>query len=49
LLPAETSAFPSPIRQSVSSDKFMPAPQTAKQREFETRIIKEYGSELVPH
>ena len=49
LLPAETSAFPSPIpTQSVSSDEFMPAPQTAKQREFEARI-KEYGSELARH
>ena len=39
LLPAETSAFPAPIpTQSVSSDEFMPAPQTAKQREFEARI-----------
>ena len=29
VLPAETSAFPSPIpTQSVSSDEFMPAPQT---------------------
>src|ERR687896_1573658 len=46
LSPAETSAFPSPIpTQSVSSDEFMPAPQTEKQREFEARI-KEYGSEL---
>jgi predicted TIM-barrel fold metal-dependent hydrolase len=46
LLPAETSAFASPIpTQSVSSDEFMPAPQTAKQREFEARI-KEYGAEL---
>ena len=39
VLPAETSAFPSPIpTQSVSSDEFMPAPQTAKQREFEARL-----------
>src|SRR5918999_2468948 len=46
LSPAETSAFPSPIpTQSVSSDEFMPAAQTEKQREFEARI-KEYGSEL---
>jgi uncharacterized protein len=46
LLPAETGAFPSPIpTQSVSSDEFMPAPQTAKQREFEARV-KQYGSEL---
>ncbi len=49
LLPAEEFAFPSPIpTQSVSSDEFMPAPQTAKQREFEARI-KEYGSELARH
>src|SRR5262249_50962221 len=49
LLPAETSAFPAPIpTQSVSSDEFMPAPQTAKQREFEARI-KEYGNELARH
>ncbi len=46
LLPAETSAYPSPIpTQSVSSDEFMPAPQTEKQREFEARI-KEFGGEL---
>src|SRR5215510_1253863 len=46
LLSAETSAFPSPIpTQSVSSDEFMPAPQTAKQQEFESRI-KEYGTTL---
>ena len=49
LLPAETSAFPSPIpTQSVSSDEFMPVPQTEKQREFEARI-KDYGSELADH
>src|SRR5207247_7261080 len=34
--------------QSVSSDEFMPAPQTTKQREFEARI-KSYGSELAHH
>ena len=46
LLPAETFAYPSPIpTQSVSSDEFMPAPQTEKQREFESRI-KEFGGEL---
>jgi uncharacterized protein len=46
LLPAETAAFPSPIpTQSVSSDEFMPAPQTAKQREFEARV-KDYGADL---
>src|SRR5262245_19078415 len=39
---AET-LFPSPIPvQSVSSDEFGPAPQTAKQREFECRV-KELG------
>lgn len=49
LLPAEISAFPAPIpTQSVSSDEFMPAPQTQKQREFEARI-KQYGSELAHH
>jgi hypothetical protein len=43
---AELSAFPAPIpTQSVSSDEFMPAPQTEKQREFEARI-KQYGAEL---
>jgi hypothetical protein len=46
VLPAETSAFPSPIpTQSVSSDEFMPAPQSVKQREFETRV-KQYGAAL---
>jgi uncharacterized protein len=46
VLPAETSAFPSPIpTQCVSSDEYMPSPQTEKQREFEARI-KRYGSEL---
>ena len=49
LLPAETTAFLSPIpTQSVSSDEFMPAPQTAKQREFEARV-KEYGTTLARH
>ena len=46
VLPAETSAFPSPIpTQSVSSDEFMPAPQTPRQREFEARV-KESGSRM---
>src|SRR5215468_6366854 len=46
VLPAEVSAFPSPIpTQSVSSDEFMPAPQSAKQREFEARV-KQYGAAL---
>ena len=46
VLPAETSAFPSPIpTQCVSSDEYMPCPQTEKQREFEARL-KDYGSQL---
>lgn len=46
VLPAETSAFPSPIpTQSVSSDEFMPAPQSVKQREFEA-CVKQYGAAL---
>ena len=33
LLPAETSSFPAPIpTQFVSSDEFMPSPQTDNQR-----------------
>ncbi len=45
LTPAE-SLFPSPIPvQSVSSDEFMPAPQTARQREFEVRV-KDIGSRM---
>jgi uncharacterized protein len=39
LAPAESSLFASPIPvQSVSSDEYMPAPQTEKQREFEARV-----------
>ena len=46
LSPAETSLFPAPIPvQSVSSDEFMPLPQTAKQREFEARV-KEMGAAM---
>ena len=46
LLPAETHAFPGPIpTQTVSSDEYYPAPQTARQREVETRI-KTLGGEL---
>jgi predicted TIM-barrel fold metal-dependent hydrolase len=45
---AET-LFPSPIPvQFVSSDEFMPAPQTPQQKEFEARI-KESGTELAKH
>src|SRR5262245_15188930 len=40
------SLFPSPIPvQSVSSDEFMPEPQTPRQREFEARV-KEMGSRM---
>ena len=46
LVPAETATFRSPIpTQAVSSDEFLPAPQTEKQREFEARV-KQLGSEL---
>jgi hypothetical protein len=49
LAPAESSLFASPIPvQSVSSDEFMPAPQTERQREFEARV-KAIGSELSEH
>jgi len=45
-LSSAESLFPSPIPvQSVSSDEFMPAPQTAKQREFEARV-KEMGARM---
>ena len=46
IAPAESSMFPSPIpAQCVSSDEYMPCPQTEKQKEFESRI-KQYGNEL---
>src|SRR6201998_4381709 len=46
LLPAETSSFPSPVpTQIVSSDEYLPVPQTDKQREVETRL-KELGGRL---
>ena len=46
LLPAETASFPSPVpTQIVSSDEYMPAPQTAKQREVEARL-KELSDRL---
>lgn len=46
VVPAESSLFPSPIPvQCVSSDEYLPSPQTEKQREFEARV-KEYGAEL---
>ncbi|HEY8368809.1 MAG TPA: amidohydrolase family protein [Thermodesulfobacteriota bacterium] len=46
LLPAETAAFPGPIpTQSVSSDEFMPVPQTETQRRVEARL-KDLGDRL---
>jgi uncharacterized protein len=46
LLPAETHAYAAPIpTQSVSSDEFMPRPQTPAQRRVEARI-KELGTDL---
>src|SRR6266700_8277270 len=46
LLPAETSSFPSPVpTQIVSSDEYMPAPQSTKQREVEARL-KEMSDRL---
>ena len=46
LLPAETSSFPSPVpTQIVSSDEYMPVPQTEKQREVEARL-KELSDRL---
>ncbi len=45
-LSSAESLFPSPIPvQSVSSDEFMPAPQTPRQQEFEVRI-KEAGAQM---
>jgi predicted TIM-barrel fold metal-dependent hydrolase len=49
LLPAETSAFASPIpTQFVASDEFSPSPQTEKQKQVEARI-KALGSQLAKH
>jgi uncharacterized protein len=46
LLPAETHAFAGPIpTQSVSSDEFLPSPQTARQKHVEARI-REMGDAL---
>jgi len=40
LLPAETASFPSPVpTQIVSSDEYMPVPQTAQQKQVEARLI----------
>ena len=41
LLPAETASFPSPVpTQIVSSDEYLPVPQTARQREVEARLTE---------
>ena len=46
LSPAETSSFPSPVpTQIVSSDEYLPVPQTEKQREVEARL-KELSDHL---
>ncbi|HEX2152152.1 MAG TPA: amidohydrolase family protein, partial [Stellaceae bacterium] len=46
LLPAETCSFPSPVpTQIVSSDEYVPVPQTEKQREVEARL-KDIGDTL---
>ena len=46
LQPAESSSFPSPVpTQIVSSDEYMPVPQTEKQREVEARL-KELSDRL---
>ncbi len=46
LLPAETCSFRSPVpTQIVSSDEYVPVPQTEKQREVEARL-KELGDTL---
>src|ERR1700758_4848767 len=46
LQPAETSSFPSPVpTQIVSSDEYLPVPQTAQQREVEARL-KDFSHRL---
>jgi hypothetical protein len=46
LLPAETSSFSSPVpTQIVSSDEYLPVPQTPQQREVEARL-KDMGDRL---
>jgi len=46
LAPAETAAFAAPIpTQIVSSDEYLPPPQSAQQREVERRL-KHLGAEL---
>ena len=49
LSPAETAAFPGPIpTQIVSSDEYLPTPQTADQRQVEARL-KDLGGRLAKH
>ena len=49
LQPAETTAFPSPVpTQIVSSDEYMPVPQTPRQREVEARL-KDMADRLAKH
>ena len=39
LLPAETASYPSPVpTQAVSSDEFLPVPQTDRQRQVQARV-----------
>ena len=46
LLPAETSSYPSPVpTQIVSSDEYLPVPQSGRQKEVEARL-KEMSSVL---
>src|SRR6202043_1409125 len=41
LQPAETASFPSPVPvQIVSSDEYLPVPQTAQQKKVEARLIE---------
>ncbi|MBV8492590.1 MAG: amidohydrolase, partial [Alphaproteobacteria bacterium] len=45
LLPAETSSFASPVpTQIVSSDEYLPVPQTERQREVEARLKELSGA-----
>src|ERR1700759_1644032 len=40
LLPAEEASFPSPVPvQVVSSDEYLPEPQSAQQKEVQSRLI----------
>src|SRR5580704_10518321 len=49
LLPAETNSFPSPVpTQIVSSDEYLPVPQTAQQRDVEARL-SEMSDRLARH